>query len=229
MKTALLTINFNGHVCQNTRDSFVAATERWGSDYVEITETSGHEAPFPMPPQYWKLFAFGFCDADRIMVLDADTIIRIDTPSPFEMFSSENAFVACINKQPQIGEHYLGAARVIEAAEFERIYAAGHERVDFDFDRFVNSGMWIGSRKYHESVVRPAATVGRDTGTLGWWDQAALNYMLAVTKTTLHLADTRWNYCMPSSPWDRMSKYIYHFAGNPERYDILPQVNWRAI
>ena len=225
MSNALFVINLNNHVCQNVRESFQDAANRWKCDYVEITEKE-FPPPFPFPPQFTKLKAFELCDADRIMCIDADCIIWKGVPSPFETFS-EYYFTACQNKQPHMGS-YIEAGRIGELNEFERIHAAGFPQLTFDFDNFFNSGMWVGTRSLHAKVLSRALEIGLGTGTLHWWDQAALNYAIAESHIPIHLASRTWNFCLPNfPPWDKMEKYIYHFAGRPERYELLPIINWR--
>lgn len=222
MTKALLTVNVNGHLTENSRASMLAAAERWNCQFVEVTEPAIPDS-LQCPPQFYKLRSWDFTDADDIFLVDADTIIRIDTPSPFD--DLPDVFCACINKQSHLGMH-LTAAKIIEKEEFRRIYQAGFDQVDFAFDKFINSGVWKANREKHKDVFDYAYEVGLTTGTLGWWDQAALNYSLACRQTKIYLANITWNYCMPSL-WGKMSHYIYHFAGMPERLNILPQVNWR--
>lgn len=221
---ALLTVNLNDHLVSNSRDSMIAASERWNCIFVEVNEVDVKE-DMKCPPQFLKLRAFDFTDADDIFMVDADTIIRHNTPSPF--VELPDVFCACINKQPHLGMH-LDAARLIEPSEFDKIYAAGFPRVDFNFDMFVNSGVWKANREQHKKILDYAYMVGLTTGTLGWWDQAALNYSLASHKTPVHLADITWNYCMPPSHFEPMTHYIYHFAGVPPRLEILPLIDWRS-
>jgi hypothetical protein len=166
------------------------------------------------------------CDADRIFCLDADTIVWAGCPSPFKQVWSSD-FFAAFNKQPQMGP-YIDHGRVIEQHEFDRIHAAGFDKIDFNFEFFINSGMWLGSRRYHADVLARALEIGLTAGNLHWWDQAALNYALAETGVVLRIADPTWNYCLPSfGQWYRMERYIYHFAGMPDRLKIMPQIDWR--
>lgn len=222
---ALVTININNHVCSNVRESFQHSAKKWGVDYVEVTEvvTDLHHK---YPPQFLKLSAFEFTEAERVFVIDADAIIRWDTPSPFSTFDEE-FFVGCLNKQSHMGG-YIESGRILERKEFDKIYGAGFPRMDFNFETFLNSGVWLASRRLHAETLAYALEVGLTTGTLGWWDQAALNYALAALKTHIHVADNTWNFCLPRGPWSGMSKYVYHFAGIPDRLDILPQINWRS-
>jgi hypothetical protein len=226
VKKAFFVVNYNNHIVPNSRDSFKDAAQRWGAEYVEVTED--YLNPLPYPPQYVKLTAFDICDADRIFCLDADTIVWAGCPSPFD-YASEVCFFAALNKQRQMGA-YIDHGRVIEQHEFQRIYDAGFDKIDFNFELFINSGMWAGSKKHHANVLARALEIGLKAGNLHWWDQAALNYALGEHRTSLQIPNSTWNYCLPSfGQWQKMERYIYHFAGMPDRLKIMPQIDWRII
>lgn len=223
MNRALLVVNYNNMVFQNQRDSFVDACKRWEAAYIEVTE---NEVEYSGHPGAIKLRAFEFCAHDQLFVLDADTIIRIDTPSPFEVFPPDT-FCACINKQPQLGPHYIGAGIQIEHNEMNFIFKK-YPRLDFDYDRFINTGMFMCYRR-HQPIMERAFEIYETTDGLIWWDQSAFNYALAEAQEPIHFVDTTWNWCGAPNELHGMRKYIYHYAGNPSRYGILPKIDWRAV
>jgi len=220
---ALFVINYNNMLSDNQRDSFYDACARWKCDYVEIDERvlqyTGH-------PGAVKLKAFELCHHHRLFILDADTVIWVGTPSPFELFP-DDTFCACINKQPQLGPHYLRAGDIIEHNEMNFIFKK-YPQILFDYDHFFNTGMFMCYRR-HQPIMQRALEIYETTDGLIWWDQSALNYAMAEAKEPIHFVDLTWNYCSPPPFWNKMSKYIYHFAGNPARYDILKIINWRAM
>jgi hypothetical protein len=223
---AFFTVNSNNHLFQNNRESFQDAARRWGADYIEITECIFRP---PYAPPFIKLKAFDLCQADRIFCIDADCIIRGDTPSPFETFSDKN-FVAVINKQPHLGI-YVKLGGDIEKEEFRKIYNAGYPAINFNYDLFINSGMWCGDRQLHARILARALEIGLKMNGPQWWDQSPLNYALAEGLCSVQLADLTWNFCFPNTlgdDWLNMKKYVYHFAGMPSRYEDMPGVNWRV-
>ena len=46
----------------------------------------------------------------------------------------------------------------------------------------------------------------------------------------LHELDETWNFIHPftlGADWKRMQKHIYHFAGEPNRAQTMPEVRWK--
>lgn len=224
MKTALLTLNIGNVLRPNTRASFQAAALRWGCDYVEVTES---DTPFP---HAMKLKCFELTDADRIFYIDADTVISANCPNPFDMFPMD-AFVAVDNQQEQMTEECLNACADNIARDLRDIMEMRGlgEKSNYP-DKFINSGVWLVSRKHHAAVIMLALDVSlKMEGKTSWKDQSALNYALIHTKTQVLMADTAWNYQFPpdtgSGP---MVKFVYHWAGGEDR-DQIDKVNWQSF
>lgn len=223
----LLTINAHHFLSQNARESFQAAAARWGCGYVEFTEAREfHSSGF-------KLQAFDLCPhADRICVMDADTVIRHDAPNIFEVAGDPAKFYAVKNEQPHHVRHTnLIANRNMARAELECIFrtrgpvvdAVQAQRIE---EQFFNSGFWVASREHHASVLALAWHYFWGVPGLCWWDQIPLN--VAVVERCGGYTDLgeAWNYQFPSD-LERMTAHVYHFAGNPQRYDLIQLVNWR--
>lgn len=222
---SLFIVNYNRMLCDNQVRSFEHAASRWGVELAIVTE---NDLSISYHPGAVKLSAFELCDAERICILDADTIIRADCPSPFEKFPSE-IITACINKQPHLAPFYLQAASVIEPKEMKLILEAKPEgTVNFDYKHYINTGFLVAERHSHQHVFELARHIYLSVDGFGWHDQTPLNYAIAYTKAGVHLADLTWNYCMPGNQL-RMHKWIYHYAGSPERYDILRKIDWQEI
>lgn len=224
MENALLVINYFDFMCNNVRDSFQDAAFRWGCDYREVTE---EDYPTIFHPGSMKLMAFDFCDADRIFIIDADAIIRSDCPSPFEIFD-EPVFMAVQNQHNHLPWRYIFVNPQIMAEELERIFVR-FPRIVFQPGNFFNTGVCLVSRQRHADILAYAFEVFKETGYLQWYDQAPLNYAVAKAQVPVIFADPTWNYQFPNfGHWDYLEKYIYHFAGIPSRYDILPVINWKG-
>lgn len=221
MKNALLVVNFNDMITPNQRASFEHAASKWKVDYIEITET---DLQVNYHTGAVKLLAFELCKANRICILDADTIVRIDTPSPFVVFS-EKAFTAVVNKQLHMPTFYQYAADQIQPKEIELIMQQYPVFV-FDYTKYFNTGFLMVHREHHSLIFERASEIFLTVTGLGWWDQSPLNYTTQESGEPLFMADTTWNYCMPPVGMV-MEKYIYHFAGIPTRREILEVISWR--
>ena len=228
---ALLTINVSdplritqgGFLSENSRQSFKDACRRWDCDYVEYTTVGGHH------PAFFKLKAFDLCPHDRIMVLDADTIVRDDTPSPFDMTDPEY-FHASQNEQEHQAPHVRRIHQQMALESLKSILTTKpiESLVDADYikENFFNSGMLIISREYHQPVMSLAWYLNEYV-TSNWLDQLPLN--LAVFAFLGGYVDMgpAWNYQIPQD-YKNMNAYIYHFSGDPRRYDLLNTVNWHV-
>lgn len=232
MKNFLVTVNYANVLHENSRELFMAAAERWGATYFETNEMV-FSGPISAPAM--KLKVLDLCDAERVFMIDADTVISAKAPNPFELFP-EDAFVACINKQPHMGV-YCGTGLILEQKELANIYSVKMSQttmmfpeIPFDHSKYFNSGMWVGSRKYHADVLWRALEIWSMTPNLGWHDQTPLNYAITEFKSRLVLTDITWNYCFANQlgDWLNMKKNVYHFAGMSGRDSLIPMINWRV-
>jgi len=227
---ALLTINYSdplritqgGFLAENSRESFQDACRRWDCDYIEYTGPcfAGH-------PAFLKLHAFSLCPHERIMVLDADTIVRDDTPSPFDMTSPEY-FHASQNAQAHHAPHVTEIHKKMAEESIRNILTVKpiESLIDADYirDNFFNSGMLIISREYHEPVLSLAVYLSEFVSA-HWIDQIPLNIAVFAYLHGYVDMGVAWNRQI-SSNFDHMTDYIYHFSGDPRRYDLLNRVNW---
>ena len=223
MKTALLTLNINDCLCESARASFLDASRRWGCHYIEITE-----APEGVYPSLVKLRPFNL-GHDRVFYIDADTVIRGDCPSPFEIFP-EGKFVAVRNQQPQMpGESYLACSNTIDS-DLAKI-GDRFGKIEFNREKFINSGVWLASKVHHQGILERALEISLNMhGITEWHDQSALNYALFESKFPVEFASIDWNYQFPPNPLPvYMDQHIYHWAGDHEGRKLrLPQCNWWA-
>jgi lipopolysaccharide biosynthesis glycosyltransferase len=222
----ILVINTNGSVSDNSRDSFLDAARRWNCDYKEVTEFNT-----PWHPASIKLKAFDLTTADRIMVLDSDTIIRFDAPSIFDAFPDPTQYYAVKNTQSTDPPVYQHAAVGLASQQIDAILANKCVRLNLDKGMIVNglfnSGVTVISRPKHEEYLTYAYYLYLNVD-LQWWDQVPTNvacYALGGGYTEMGVT---WNRQFPPSDVSTMQNFLYHYAGNPERYEILRHVNWRA-
>ena len=231
MSRTLLTINTNDNMSDNTRDSFKDACNRWNCDYIEITKADPaivyHHAVL-------KLHAFNLCTHDRIFIIDSDTIIREDAPNVFE-FADPTKYYAIKNQQNHIPMMFhipnINIARRDIRTVLKTKTVPNPVNIEYLSNNFFNSGVTIVSREHHKEVLDLAFYLFTDVPGIQWWDQIPINIAVASILGKYHDPGVQWNFQFPGGaiPKDsnKMVAYIYHFAGNPYRYDILKTINWR--
>ncbi len=223
MSKALLVLNIGDFLANNSRQSYKAACLRWECDYVEVTEVQP-----PHHPASLKLKAFELCAHDRIFVLDADTVIRSDAPSLFDITDPKH-FYAVKNQQP----HYPPSYQLpnVQIADRDIRAVAETHQLTLDIEtlsrEFFNSGACMVSREHHKEVYTKAFEYFSTVPGLQWWDQIPLNVAVETMLGGYQRLEVEWNYQFPKN-FGRMTQYIYHFAGDPGRYETLKHVNWRV-
>jgi len=227
MDKTLLVVNTNLVMSDNTRESLQDAARRWDCDYIEWTE----KGDFSYHGAALKLKAFDLCNHDRVFVIDSDTVIRHDTPSPFDLVAPNN-LGAVRNVQPHHPAIYTVSNIGIALRDLHLIIKRNNiaeEDIDVNYlaNNFFNSGVVVLTREYHEEVLNYAFELFVGARGVQWWDQLPLNVSVLLKLGEYQDLGQGWNYMFPQS-FHKMNAYIYHFAGNPSRYDILKVVNWRA-
>ena len=132
--------------------------------------------PKDFPPDeflgYVKLALFDLVDADRVLYLDADTVVL--RPWDLAALSDRDEFV-CVRDQ------FIGL----------------YPNYDVDIPRphYFNTGVFIANRKSHEPLFDFASRLWR-SGTLSLpiEDQSALNYAVRALRTPVHLLPDEFNY-----------------------------------
>ncbi len=227
MSNTLLVLDTNHVMSDNTRDSMQDAAGRWKCDYIEFRD----KGDFNYHGAAQKLRAFHICNHDRIFLIDSDTVIRHDTPSPFELVPPDK-FGAVKNAQPHHPHIYTFSNFGIAVRDLNKIIQNNElEEYNIDIDylanNFFNSGVVVLTRESHEEVLEYAWKLFVGAKGVQWWDQLPLNVSVLLKLGEYKDLGQGWNYMFPNS-FHKMNAYIYHFAGNPSRYSILKTVNWRA-
>lgn len=226
---AIITFDTKGTMSDDTRNSMVSAAERWEADFFEVRES---DAPFAH--QGLKMCAFDFCDHDRLLIIDADTIMRHDVPNLFDLVP-EDQYGATKNNQAHHPGVYLHQNPILAKMQIESIVDSGRlvnpERLHVDWlaQNFFNSGVTVVHRQHHALVLSYAFNLFTSVTELSWWDQMALNVAVQVLLPDGYYDfGSNWNYMFPQDR-NKMSAYIYHFAGDPGRYTVLDGgINWQA-
>jgi len=221
---ALFVVNHNNVLAENSRESFKAASKRWDCAYVECT---GHSSKYS--PRIVKLKAFDICPYERIMVLDADTIIREDTPNIFEL-TDPNMFYAVKNNQESATEETTTNNSRIAKINIERILEKKIVKtpvnVRFISENFFNSGLFVIHRD-HEEVLALAFYLFLNVHQDYWRDMIPLNLAVFSVLGKYRGLEPTFNRQFPVDS-NKMTDYIYHPAGQDDKYKLLEKVNWRV-
>jgi lipopolysaccharide biosynthesis glycosyltransferase len=186
---AIVTIHIGTQINKYVEASMKSAATRWGTELFIITDN-----PSQFHPAYVKLLVFDLVPADRILLLDSDTLITNNSPNPFELYSN----LGVVDGAPKRLINYYGIKEHIN-----RELSIFNENVNFYF----NSGVMLINRKDHESCFDYARYLYRDD--LEWHDQTPLN--IALKSCQMDILDETWNFIPQTS--NELDKFIYHFAG----------------
>lgn len=232
-KNAILTINMNGALCENSRASMQAAAQRWGADYVEVDESFFFEKPGPaVSPAALKCFCFELTDHDAYFVLDADTLVSAECPNPFVVFPGPELVVV-----PNGSARFPDLLQIMgcEVYEWNKLLAEEPRLAGAQYrpGMYFNTGMMLLKRSAHEEMFRLVSDIVKVDHGLGWNDQTPINMAAMAKGVSVWRVDERWNYIHPSTlggGWRKMSstgKYVYHGAGEPGRNEWLNRVDWQ--
>lgn len=232
MKRALLTVNFNNALCENSRASMKAACSRWCADFIELNEGFFENRWKPkVSPATLKCFCFEFCNHDEFFILDADTVVSSQCPNCFETFNWPEV-VAVRNGSLRFVD--LWQIRSCEEYEWQKLREEEPRLADVIYTpgTYWNSGMMLVKRQYHKEMFDLVSDIVQTDHSLGWNDQTPLNMCALACGIKTFYAPEQWNYihpCMLGGDWLNMKAtgtFIYHGAGEPNRINWLPRVIW---
>lgn len=209
----IFVVNQGGCLQPNALASMKAAADRWGVVLHIMEENSS-----ALHPACWKLLAFEETSFDRLLILDADTLINSTCPNPFDEFTEDKLTVVSDRQTHQ-------PAR--DKAELDEWEIVSGKRVNPG--RYFNSGMMVASREHHEPYLRAAYALCLIHPHLTWHDQTPVNVVMNDHSDVLSFADETWNFHNPAGripDWQNMKKNIYHFPGNPNRNHQIAETKW---
>jgi hypothetical protein len=225
---AIYVVNYNDILSNNSRLSFIDAAKRWNAEYVEITESSGLNLAKGMKATAIKVKAFGLTRAARILIIDADVIIRSDCPSLFEVVpeSMLGAALGAPTYHPYSGP---------ELVEVKKFYNKSQKYLDlpeWDSSKYINTGVMLASHKYHEELFDAVFEL-EDIIKAKWYEQIPFCFALTKYNHEVYILNDTFNYRpIPLSQIPtKMNHYIVHLAGvresNLEKRQILDGIQWQ--
>lgn len=216
MKNVIFVVNANNALRNNSAESIEAAALRWKCDQLIINSSD-----CTLHPACWKTDALRSSSHhgwERVLILDADTVVSSRAPNPFDV--PEHLMMVVSDRQT-----HNPARDKAEVDEWEII--TGTRTVPA---RYFNSGMILAHVELHAALFKRAWDLAHDFPHLCWHDQTPFN-VAAQGFDFVHYADDAWNFLNPVGripEWRSMtSKYVYHFAGNPDRHSQIGEVQWK--
>jgi len=231
MRKVVLTIDIDNFQTENSKQSMVEASNRWGADFFSYSEKL-------LENSYGITFTKAYIDQiligyDQVAFFDADCIIRSDAPTPFTLIVP-NKLRAVQNGNERIGnyhntlnQHTYNLLRINQQQQMLDII----ERPDMYF----NTGFMLGDistfRKLCHMVrcIMPELSYDRFNPI---YEQALFNYASRCLSPDLdnpffEYAEECWNYMYPSD-LGKQTEWVYHISNDVEnRNQVLNTLNWR--
>jgi hypothetical protein len=224
----VVVLNICDVLCSNARESQQSAAQRWGCGYAELTERFSDLDP--SWDKYGNIVRFAYShDVDRMLYLDADTLVRSDAPNPFELFTDLNALYAVLDFRPEYD--------AVITEEWHRVITSwplGIVHGWFNWpgivtgrneEWFFNAGFFLFQPAAFKMELEQFLAHIPSVQTVSLVEQGMWNYLV---KRRTVLIDRTWNRLLPdvSGP---MKDYVYHFTGfGKERVrPQLPTYNWK--
>lgn len=204
----LATVNINHFLTSYAKESFLAACDRWGSDFAEI-----HAVLKPECPSCSKYLVPSLLRGyDKLMLLDADTVISPTAPSPFALCDRTNTLYAVSDYQApnqcdawRVGPYLTGMA------------AALTWNTDFKTpppELFFNAGMWMCRPKGNVLNLFSAAAAALPDPCDIWTEQGTINvFAHNWSGVEVCLLPETWNHMIPQDCAADLDLYINHYGG----------------
>jgi lipopolysaccharide biosynthesis glycosyltransferase len=232
MKRVLITIDIDNFQRENSKESMIDASSRWGAHFLPFTRKHyGDTYGTTFNKAILDLIAFGY---DEMMFIDADCIIRSDAPNPFDMIK-EDKITAVQNGNERIGnypntlnQHLYNLLRINQQRQMLEII----ERPDIYF----NTGFMVAKVSTMRRLCHLVRTIMPELGYDRYnpiYEQALFNYASRCINPNLDdpfvsFVDETWNYMYPSSI-EQQTKWIYHISNDvSNRNEIIDKLQWRV-
>ena len=233
----IVTLNLNNYLCDNARQSMMDASLRWNCEFYEITKSIvGSPAPcFNKICGIKELMEKK--DVDVVFYVDADILIRDDTPNPFELCTSDGVYVV-----KDMIDSFDGHEKLIWRSMVSDMWLreAHHIlRFELDIDElihtspqwFFNAGMFLFNVKSNMDFIDLFIKKMPSNPVSDRIEQSMMNYMLKHWNKIIHV-DKTWNRIDPSLSSGNMEDYIYHFTGfgdvDQTYKTLLLTYNWKC-
>ena len=210
------------------------AAQRWNVDYHELTynrylkdiETIKVRSGKTIFQRIaiWKTF----CQYDKILYIDADTIINTTAPNIFDELTDEYDICGVLDGNPGRNDDLMNFSRYIssnnQALEAFSTIEGFNDKIYFDY--YINGGVWLGRgslakefSKLKDEILNNSIIHDFVYGSDGHQDQNLLNAWFSRFYKKIKILDNEWNWIAPDIDFEYdkylgdMEPYIYHFCG----------------
>ena len=231
----LYTLNYDNYMCQNARESFQAAAHRWHCAYFELQDD------FELYGEYNKVLGIKkhLMSCEKVLYMDADMLIRVDTPNPFELFTSDKVYVVKDTVEGWDQERLSFFKEEVSDAWIHWGHAVlGHSGDGKAFanschEWFFNAGWFLCQpRAIEKEIDLFIKTIpgGLTTKRQGRPEQGLWNCMLK-SADKIEYVGREWNFIDPECSNGKMDCYIYHFTGLSHEHlkQIIPTYDWKTV
>lgn len=208
-KNLVMTIaigDYYNALAQITHSTLKKYAEKIDADFLAITENQISNST----PHWEKFLIYDLLkNYERILYLDTDLIVRIDTPNLFEEVPYFE--LGMFNEGPYTENRTLSFQQA--CSEYGVICPEwdGH---------YYNTGVIVLSRAHKNIFKKPEKEI------FNFYEQTYLNIQVALNKTPMHNLKYWFNRMSCMDPYigeNRHSSYIIHYAGFPQP-QMLPSV-----
>jgi hypothetical protein len=204
---------FGDRMRPKCRESMQDASNRWGVEYVELTDPlSGTTSGFT-EKLHLDQHAAAF---DQVCYFDRDIIIRSDCPSPFDLVRVQS-FGAVPSSQP--GHDFTHVAD----AELKPVFDRHHVPFNPNRDHF-NGGLYIFSPAVHGSIFSDARKIASYEQSRNWavYEEGIVSLAAARSGIPLTRLSCEFNRCggPARETWQpKMASMVQHYCGDHEQRD----------
>lgn len=242
MKKAIAVLNIGGKsFCGKSRRSFEAAAKRWGCDLKEFRR--------PIVPgrhPYWQktLVCRELSEYDRVLQLDADMLIRWNSPSPFDLVPEDHLGLVSADQiafdpdKPACDQETWEQKRAHGIKLYrESVVSKWAKRLgvpEIDDKYHANAGFFMYSPKHHQWLWDELTEIGISVNNPSTLLPEQANFSMLVQR---HQVPTVWlpqewnlmvfrrgrrGHCMHGV----MAGHIYHFLGGGLNRPPLARTKW---
>lgn len=231
MSLFVVTMNTNDALCTNSRASHEDAARRWGASYVEMRDPWGSLSHLGIFGTKLELDRLPLAAPCRVVWLDADTVVRADCPSLFDLVAP-GCFGGVCNFQ---GDTHGGDPFPDHADWYAQVASQMGSPSRYDPARYINGGVLVFDLPGHACVWQHIRITLPDLAVDPMYEQTALNVAIADLGIPLIILPREFNR-IGLAAWRGgavMAHYIHHLANiadlRGDKHGPLSQVNWQMI
>jgi len=213
----IFTVNINAFLRPHSRNSFIAAAQRWDCDYHEIL------APVLAYPSCAKtLGAARLAAYDAVACFDADTVISTHAPNVFDLCVQPDTLYAVSDYQPQCRQddwREVAYHKPLSACAARCSGRFGGSPKLPPMEEFFNAGFWMCQQSYAVREMMAFAydhePVNLDNQLAMYEEQATIN-LVAYNWPGIRISilSIEWNTMIAWPPFQPdPHAFVNHFGG----------------